>query len=366
MKKILKPAGAAALAICVAAAASLTGCSLRNPFRASAPVVVEESSGSAAAAKGSESTDSAVVTAIPTDVPTQTPTPLPTATPTPTPLPTPTPVVPTIAPQTVTPAPLAAADADAGLQVLGEKSEDETTFKVRLENGTDHDIIYLGVRVKSDGRDTASYMSEEEPFKKGDKVVLYYDASAAIEEAERDGDIPEYQITMITDDDEYYILHAFPFNEADEAKIQLGRGFAYITYTKMPENKQISTELNEKEIYGIDDGEDSSDDDDEDRSSGSGSSSSGGSSSGGSSSGSGSGSNSGSGSSSGSGSGSNSGSGSGTNSGSGSGTDNGSNDGSGGNGDDETYGDDNVVPYDENNDDTTDATEIPDEDDVVG
>ena len=245
MKKAWKPVVSVVAAASIVAVGSLTGCSLRNPFQASRPAAVQDS----APAVVSE----AVVTSVPE---TPLPTPLPTVTPTPTP-------VPTIAAQVITGTPTPTPDPDKDLKVLGTESDAETTFKVRLENGTGQNIIRLAVRVRSDGRDTAEYMSEEEPFQEDEKVVLYYDASEAIAEAKRDGDIPEYQIRFTTADGEYYVIHDFPFGEIEEAKLVLGSGFAYITYVKMPENEEVSTEEAERQRYGVDDGGTQNQDDEE-------------------------------------------------------------------------------------------------------
>ena len=231
-------AGAAALAI-VFAAGTLTGCTLQNPFSTSAPETIQDSAPieviSETEAVESEAVEASVkVDSVVDSAPDSVAEPV--ATP-----------IPTVVAQVLTPTPTPALPT----RVLGDESEAETTFKVTLENGTGQDIVYLGVRVRSDGKDSASYMSESEPFVPNEKVVLYYDASYAIKEAKEYGDIVEYQIRFTAEDDNYYVIHDFPFGEAVEARLVAGSGYAYIVYKTAEGGQEISTAAAERENYGI-------------------------------------------------------------------------------------------------------------------
>ena len=231
MKKYQARAALAFALATVFLTGTLAGCTLNNPFKTSVPEVVQDS------------VPAPVITEaeVPTPAPAESKADIVEVTPTPTPLPT-------IAPQVLTPTPTP----EPAPMVLGEESDAETTYKLLIENSTGQNIVQLAVRVRSDGYDTAKHLSEEDPLLPNRKAMLYYDASYAIKEAKQYGDIPEYQIRFTTADGNYYVIHNLPFGEVDSIRLMLGRGYAYIVYTKMPENEEVSTRDTEREIAGVD------------------------------------------------------------------------------------------------------------------
>lgn len=240
MRKFPAKAAITLLLTTAFAAGTLAGCTLNNPFSSSAPETLQDSGPAVVVS------DAELLTPVPESRAEE----LVTSTPTPTPTPKPTPI-PTIAPVVLTPTPVPEKD----LKVLGEASEEETTFKTIIGNGTGQNIVRLAVRVRSDGYDTAEYLSTEEPMVPNERMVLYYDASYAIREAKQYGDIPEYQIRFTTADGNEYILHNIPFGETEEMTIMAGRGYAFITYTQTSDHAEMSSEADERAYYGISDDE---------------------------------------------------------------------------------------------------------------
>ena len=236
MRKYRTRSAAAIALTTVLIAGTLAGCTLNNPFQTAAPETVQDSAPVPVISQAAVETPAPAESAAELIAPTPTPTSIPTIVPqvlTPTPTPTPAP------------------------KILGEESDAETTYKLLIENATGKDIIQLAVRVRSDGYDTAEYFSESEPFAQNDRAMLYYDASYAIKEAKQYGDIPEYQLRFTTEGGDYYVIHNLPFGEIEEIRLMLGNGYAYIVYTKMPENQEISTQKEEAAYAGVE--EDSSD-----------------------------------------------------------------------------------------------------------
>lgn len=160
---------------------------------------------------------------------------------------------------TATPAPTATAEPTATpapeLDVIGEKSESEETFKVTLENGTEQDITAVSVKTGDEEKFPENMMAKDDVFEKGEKSVLYYtpkkdDASSSSASSDDKIVTPRYDIQITLKDGTQYVLHAFPFGDIEEGKIQTADDVAYLTYTSVKTKEKVDTkeaELAEKE-----------------------------------------------------------------------------------------------------------------------
>lgn len=141
------------------------------------------------------------------------------------------------------------------LDSIGEKSESKDTFSVTLENGTDQDITAVSVKTGEEEKFPESMMKKDDVFEKGEKSVLYYtpkkdDASSSSEASDDKIVTPRYDIQITLKDGTKYVLHAFPFGDIEEGKIQVADDVAYLTYTSVSTKEKVDTkeaELAEKE-----------------------------------------------------------------------------------------------------------------------
>ena len=230
---------------------SLGGCSLTSITPNAAPEAVQESSASTAesgtasdtdtAVQSADGSESSVSSALQSDS---------SLTATESVVSTVEEVIPAIAAEEITPTPTPTPLPDSELKVMGEEAEGEYAYKVRLENGSDQDVIGIAVRLRSDGYDTASYLSEEEPFVPGERQILYYDGTKAMEEALETGDICEFQITVTYADGLSYRIGNFPFGDTDDVKIMRGSDYAYLIYDSTEQSGEVNTENTEREKLG--------------------------------------------------------------------------------------------------------------------
>ena len=244
----------------LAAALVLAGCSSQSvTYDAGAvsatetPIQTTESVvSSAAEAPAATETPSVTATAAPTVTETPTVTPEPTMSP--------------ITPIEVTKVP----DPDEGLDILGEKAEGSSIFKVRLVNGTGRTITWISAKDNFTDYFPANLLPEDGSFDKEEKVVLYFDADHAMRESADREEKAEYEIRINLKTDEqmkdedsegiYRILHDVPFSDFDEAEICFDGDVPYLKYTSKADKTEKSTLDMETERY--EEAADSDDDED--------------------------------------------------------------------------------------------------------
>ena len=189
---------------------------------------------------------------------TSTPTPKPTATPSPTETPI---AIITSSPQSepVTPLPVSLtpiAEADAHLNIIGEKEEGDDVFRIKLVNSTGSALIGFTVIPETAKEMPENLLSRKDPFVDKEERILYY------KKARKKSEI-RYDLEVVFEDKSYYRMTDVPLADMKEGVIYHNDQVVYIVYISKKTGDQISTK--EQELAAHHTVQDENQYDDEDR-----------------------------------------------------------------------------------------------------
>lgn len=138
------------------------------------------------------------------------------------------------------------------LKVIGKESD--KGFQVKLTNKTGMDILGVSVKEMEEEEYPDNFLEEEDVFQAEEERILYYDPDADQDEEEAaDGEnaeepaenekllTPGYDIELTFEEDKKLVLHAFPFEDLEEAEIYLEDEVAFIKYTSKESEEELST-----------------------------------------------------------------------------------------------------------------------------
>lgn len=135
------------------------------------------------------------------------------------------------------------------LNTIGTKADD--AFMVKLTNATGQDITAVSIKSSSDEAYPENMMEASDKFVKDETREVYYKPSEATKSTvTEDGKEvpPEYLMQITLEDGKTYELHAFPFEDMEEGKIELEGEFAYLTYTSTSTKEDVNTLDAEKAV----------------------------------------------------------------------------------------------------------------------
>lgn len=141
------------------------------------------------------------------------------------------------------------------LKTIGKKSSGEDVYSVTITNLTNKDIVSFAIKSNTMKDYENNMLEKNDTFEKEEDRILYYDASEAIKqnnEASKNQKMqtsPEYTIQLTFDDESTSELHAFPFGDCEIVTIKMDEEVAYIEYTSISQNEEISTLEAEKKIH---------------------------------------------------------------------------------------------------------------------
>ena len=194
-------------------------------------------------------------TPTPTAVVTQTPTETPIAIITGTPTESPTPI-----PVSLTPI----AEADAHLNIIGEKEEGSDIYRMKLVNSTGYAIIGFTVIPETAKEMPENMLYKAEPFADKEERILYYKQPSKKKKNIR------YDLEVVFEDKTYYRMTDVPLSDIKEAVIYYNDGVVYLVYISKKTGEQTSTKDAELALHNPAQGDpeesegDRQDDDDSD------------------------------------------------------------------------------------------------------
>lgn len=133
---------------------------------------------------------------------------------------------------------------EAAYKIIGTEAEGEGIYAIHLTNQTGMEITNFAME------DGAQYSEENmledgDPFVAEEERILYVDTN----QAQEDGDeMPSYVVSITVEGDMVYQMHVFPYEDMTDAKLCLEEGIAYLMYTDIETQEEVSTAEEERAV----------------------------------------------------------------------------------------------------------------------
>lgn len=137
-------------------------------------------------------------------------------------------------------------------------AEEEGAYKIRLTNHTGMDIKAVIVGAIEEEKSSDNLLAAEDVFVADEERYLYYKPVLEPEKETPEGQTEEADdeetldvscdVQLILADDSVYVLHAFPFEDMEEAELVLEDNVIYLKYTSISTQELIETKETELAI----------------------------------------------------------------------------------------------------------------------
>lgn len=126
-------------------------------------------------------------------------------------------------------------------KTIGIESEGEGIYAIHLINKTN--AVITGFTMEDGVSESAleNMLAEDEPFETDEERILYIDTT----QASQDEKTPTYTVVITVEGDMVYKLHTFPYQNMDSCQLHIEDGVAFLTYTDLTTNEELSTKESE-------------------------------------------------------------------------------------------------------------------------